>query len=274
MLPILNVDGRPRALAGMISDASLVDLMTVINHDASDPKGAGFRAGTVVVIDAVQNDNYLGYAPGDLAATVGKSCGVAVFSHYEMNEFAQSEIRLNGARSQRPCNVALTGRVWMLAVQAGIVANGRVDVAPVVDIDGKGHVVAGAVRIGSNGGIPGWFFTGRTTKDVNGFPVAEVHIRPQSAVAAAVVPVTGVTITEPDQALAAGAKFTFHAVVAPANATNQGVKWKSSATAVATVNANTGEVTAVSGATSGATATITATTDDGAQTATRVVTIS
>jgi len=274
MLDIMNLQGRRIALAGAISDASLTDIMTVTNRDPAQGNGVGFRAGTVVVIDSMMGDNYRGFTPADMASAAGKICGVAVFSHYEMDQFADSNIELNGALKQHPCNVATTARVWVLADATGIQPNDKVAVGQ-FKVDGT-NLLSGVVKKASGSNIPGWFFTGRTVKDANGFQVAEVQVRPQTVAAAAatVVPVTGVTITEPDQTLAKGAKFTFHAVVAPTGATNKGVKWSSSDTAVVTINADTGEATAVSGAASAATATITATTDDGAKKATRVITIS
>ena len=273
MLPIMQIDGRNHALAGMISDGSLVDVLTVTNRDPAMNNGVGFRAGTVVVVDSVLGDNFRGFSPATMDVIQGRTCGVAVFTHYDMDRFANSNIMINDVLKQRPCNVATTCRAWLLCDPTGISANDPVQVTA-YKADGT-NLLSGCVKKGTAGArIPGWFFTGRKMKDANGFQVAEVNVRPQTAAAAALVPVTGVTITEPDQSLAAGAKFTFHAVVAPANASNAVVKWSSGATGVATVNANTGEVTAASGATTGQTATITATTDDGAKTASRVVTIS
>lgn len=272
MLPLMNLDGRGVAFAGLISDTSLVDILTVTNRDPVENNGIGFRAGTVVVIDGLLGDTYRGFTPATMDVIQGKTCGAAVFSHYEMDRFATSNIKLDDVYRQRPCNVATTARAWLLADVAGITANDPVAVT-VFKVDGVNNL-SGVVKKATTDKIAGWFFTGRTAKDANGFAVAEVHIRPQTAVPAPVVSVTGVTITEGAQTLAPGAKFTFHAVVAPAGATNKGVKWSTSASAVAAVNANTGEVTAAAGATSGQTATITATTDDGAKTATVVVTIS
>ena len=83
------------------------------------------------------------------------------------------------------------------------------------------------------------------------------------------VNVTGVTLNKTALTLNIGASETLTATVAPANATNQKVTWKSSDAAVATVDAN-GKVTAVKAGE----ATITVTTDDGAKTATCKVTVS
>ena len=82
------------------------------------------------------------------------------------------------------------------------------------------------------------------------------------------VNVTGVTLNKATLTLIAGASETLTATVAPADATNQKVTWKSSNAAVATVDA-TGKVTAVKAGE----ATITVTTDDGAKTAACKVTV-
>jgi len=65
-------------------------------------------------------------------------------------------------------------------------------------------------------------------------------------VQAATVEVTSVTITDKNSSLKEGEKYIFVAAVKPDNATSKIVTWTSSNTAVATVNAQTGEVMAVS----------------------------
>ena len=85
---------------------------------------------------------------------------------------------------------------------------------------------------------------------------------------AATVAVTGVTLNKATLSLIAGASETLTATVAPADATNKKVTWKSSNAAVATVDAN-GKVTAVKAGE----ATITVTTEDGGKTATCKVTV-
>lgn len=82
------------------------------------------------------------------------------------------------------------------------------------------------------------------------------------------IAVTGVTLNKGTLSLNVGGSETLTATVAPSNATNKTVYWKSSNTAVATVDAN-GKVTAVAVGT----ATITATTADQAKTATCAVTV-
>ena len=83
------------------------------------------------------------------------------------------------------------------------------------------------------------------------------------------MPVTGVSLNKSSLSLTAGGETeTLTATVAPANATNKNVTWKSSNTAIATVT-NTGVVNPVAEGT----ATITVTTADGGKTATCAVTV-
>lgn len=82
------------------------------------------------------------------------------------------------------------------------------------------------------------------------------------------VPVTGVTVTPATATLSAGSTQQLTPTIAPANATNKNVSYSSNNTGVATVNGS-GFVTAIG---SGS-ATITVTTQDGAKTATSVITV-
>lgn len=82
------------------------------------------------------------------------------------------------------------------------------------------------------------------------------------------VPVTGVSLNAKTLVVGKGATRALTATVAPANATNKTVAWKSSATAIATVDTK-GNVKGIKKGT----ATITATTADGNKTATCTVTV-
>ena len=82
------------------------------------------------------------------------------------------------------------------------------------------------------------------------------------------VTVTGVTLNKTELTLETGGSETLTATVAPSDATNKNVTWKSSNTAVATVDDN-GKVTGVAAGE----ATITVTTEDGGKTATCKVTV-
>jgi len=87
-------------------------------------------------------------------------------------------------------------------------------------------------------------------------------------VIATAVNVTGVTLNQTTSALSVGQAETLQATVAPLDATYPAVKWASSNSAVATVDAS-GKVTAVAVGT----ATVTATTTDGNKQATCVYTV-
>ncbi len=82
------------------------------------------------------------------------------------------------------------------------------------------------------------------------------------------VVVTGVSVSPTEQTVAVGESFTIAATVTPENANNKSVKWASSASDIATVDAN-GKVEALKAGT----ATITATTVEGSKTASCKVTV-
>ena len=82
------------------------------------------------------------------------------------------------------------------------------------------------------------------------------------------VAVTGVTLNKTETSIFVGGSETLTATVAPADATNQKVTWKSDKPEIATVDAN-GKVTGVKAGE----ATITVTTEDGSKTATCKVTV-
>ena len=96
----------------------------------------------------------------------------------------------------------------------------------------------------SSTGITGWM------------PLTEAVAAPGDSIA-----VTGVALDQTTLIMAKGGTATLKAVVAPADASNQGVSWSSSDTSVVTVS---GGVVTAAGA---GTATITVTTDDGGKTA-------
>lgn len=90
----------------------------------------------------------------------------------------------------------------------------------------------------------------------------------EAADASSAVAVTGVALDKTEASLFVGATAQLKATVSPTDATNKKVTWSSNTQTVAIVDAN-GLVTAMAVGT----ATITATTDDGAKTATCVVTV-
>ena len=85
-------------------------------------------------------------------------------------------------------------------------------------------------------------------------------------VKAKITTVTGVSLDKTSMSLVEGNSGTLIAIIAPVNATNKKVTWKSSDDTIATVDSD-GKVTAVKAGS----ATITATTDDGGKTATCTV---
>ena len=101
-----------------------------------------------------------------------------------------------------------------------------------------------------------------TTEDGSKTATCKVTVK------AATIAVTGVTLNKTATSLLVGGSETLTATVAPANATNKKLTWKSSNPAVASVDAN-GKVTGVAAGE----ATITVTTEDGAKTATCKVTV-
>ena len=111
-----------------------------------------------------------------------------------------------------------------------------------------------------------YLFTGLANGASYTFEVRAVNIVGSGAVAIAaatpVSPVTGVSLNQSSLLLPVGGSKTLTAAVMPDHATNKGVTWKSSDTAIATVD-SAGRVTGVKAGT----ATITATTADGGKTA-------
>ena len=98
-----------------------------------------------------------------------------------------------------------------------------------------------------------------TTKDGSKKATCKVTVK---------VPVTGVKLNKTSQTVAVGKTAALKATISPSNASNKGVTWKSSNTAVATVSSK-GVVTGKKAGT----ATITVTTKDGSKKATCKVTV-
>ena len=85
----------------------------------------------------------------------------------------------------------------------------------------------------------------------------------------AAAPVTGISLDRSELSLSVDEAATLVAAVVPVNATNKTVLWSSSDPSVATVNASTGEVAAISAGS----AVISAVTEDGGKTATCRITV-
>lgn len=106
--------------------------------------------------------------------------------------------------------------------------------------------------------------TSSSVVTVSGTPTSDTSITVPDA--AQIVPVTGITLNKTSTTISAGSTETLSvSAYEPGNATFQTVTWSSDTPAVATVNATTGEVTAVAAGANGsnASATITATATDG-----------
>ena len=104
-----------------------------------------------------------------------------------------------------------------------------------------------------------------TTADGNKTATCTVTVNDETP---STIPVTGVSLNKATATLEIGDNLTLVATIAPSNATNRNVTWKSDNTAVATVDA-TGKVVALKAGT----ATITVTTEDGNKTATCEITV-
>ncbi len=124
----------------------------------------------------------------------------------------------------------------------------------ITTVDAKGKVTAKKVGVAT---------ITVTTKDGNKKASCKVTVKP--------IAVTAVKLSETTKSLKEGESFTLVATVLPANATEKGVIWASTDTAVATVDKN-GKVTAKENA-EGKTATITVTTTDGNKKVSCTVTI-
>ncbi len=88
-------------------------------------------------------------------------------------------------------------------------------------------------------------------------------------VISSVIPISGVTLSKTEHEMEIGEIFTLAATIIPENATNKNLTWTSNDPAIASVAENTGVITAL---TEGTTI-ITVTTEDGAKTATCVITV-
>lgn len=99
------------------------------------------------------------------------------------------------------------------------------------------------------------------------------HTHTESCYTYTCTPVNGVTVAPGSMSLSAGGTATLAAILAPSDATIQGVTWSSNSSTI-TVNSSTGAVTVSSGAAAGDTAIITATTEDGGYTDSCTITVS
>jgi hypothetical protein len=189
MLPILHMNGRDPARAGAVSDASLLDVITVLPDpdiwlNGTTPNSVkALRAGTVAVLTGPDRAATPA-APTDHQAEgrFRRYVGIAA-SHYEANKFGiyeSEEASLDGVTyAPRPANAVSTGRMWLFAKVTGVTPSAGVQVKT---YDAANDPVQGMVELAAaaDDKIPGWFFTGRTAKHDGKYDIAEVQIRPQT----------------------------------------------------------------------------------------------
>lgn len=172
MLPIFQ-DKMPIGYAGLVSDASLLDVET----GYAAPGNGGVRAGTVVKIAAMDAN---GNKRVDLVSTSAAATGylgAVQFSQYYCDQYGDYPINT-------PINVVTTGRIWVFCTDAAKSAVFGDPVGVAAPRTTSGKELTGWVEKGATTKIPGWFFTGRFETDpVGETAIAEIQIRPQLATA-------------------------------------------------------------------------------------------
>ena len=229
---------------------------TVSPKDAANKK-VTWKSSNAAIASVDANGKVTGVKAGEATITVttedgGKTatCKVTV---------SDKEIKVTGVKlNKSETNLLVSGNETLTAtVLPEDATNQNVtwksDKPEIATVDANGKVTA--VKVGEA-------TITVTTEDGGKTATCKVTVSETS------VAVTGVTLNKATLSLIAGASETLTATVAPADATNKKVTWKSSDAAVATVDTN-GKVTAVKAGE----ATITVTTEDGGKTATCKVTV-
>jgi hypothetical protein len=188
VLPIFQFDRDQQAgIAGGVSDASLVDTLTGVSTKT-------VRHGTLVAItglaassvNAPANAVTFDTLEAAAAGVAAKRLAIVSRSHfdptYDINRAGGAK---NSVVAGQPANLVETGRVWVITKDALVpVSQGPVAILPKATVNGVADFV-GAVDNGVTTATPtairGLVFTGRVSKDRNGFTIAEVQIRPQTA---------------------------------------------------------------------------------------------
>lgn len=199
VLPIINTNPRARGFAGLISDASLLDVETIVIDKNAGGTAAGllFRAGTVAIQTSVNAKTGTRRGRPAVASDVSAAGGagkrfVAIsFSHDTCDQSGEIYVRnpdQSGVVNVKPANGVNTGRVWMFLNGAHPSADGRAKVT-VADIpadaafDATKPYVNGAVKVATGtdataNDIPGWTFTGQVETDpATGYQIAEVEVK-------------------------------------------------------------------------------------------------
>lgn len=203
VLPIINTGPRARGFAGLISDASLLDVEAIV-IDQTSANGGGtangllFRAGTVAIVTSVNEKTGTRRGKPAVAADAKgpeteKRFVAISFSHDTCDQSGEIYVKLpdvQGVAGVKPANGVNTGRVWLFLNGAKPAATGKAPVA-VADIPSAGAFDAtkpftnGAVKKATvttgatptSDAIPGWFFTGQVDIDpATGYQIAEVEI--------------------------------------------------------------------------------------------------
>lgn len=199
VLPIINLDPRARGFAGLISDASLLDVETIVidKNAGGTANGLLFRAGTIALVTSVNAKT--GTRRGkpavadDVAAAagVGKRFVAISFSHDTCDQSGEIYVHNpdhSGIVNVKPANGVNTGRIWLFLNGSHPTADGRSGVS-VADIpadsafDKAKPYVNGAAKVASGSdatstAIPGWYFTGQIETDpATGYQIAEVEVK-------------------------------------------------------------------------------------------------
>lgn len=191
--------------------------------------------------------------------TVDKSLSDIASELVDVPEFTTLPISVTGVNLDKTALALDTGKTGTLSatVSPSNATNKAVswssDNTDVATVDSSGKVTAikaGTAKI--------------TIKTADGSKTAVCTVTVKDPV----VPVTGVTLDKTELSVEEGASGQLAATVAPSNATDKTVTWKSSNDAIATVDQN-GKVTGVKAGTCN----IVATTKDGAKTAECAVTV-
>lgn len=198
-LPILNLGPRARGFAGLISDASLLDVETIVYDRTIADDLHLFRAGTVAIVTGVnaktgtRKGRFAKVADTAAGAAVGKRLVAISFSHDTCDQSGEIYVRnpdQSGVVNVKPANGVNTGRVWLFLNGSKPTADGRSGVAVAAlptassTFDATKPYVNGAVKVSTPGAsgaagdeIPGWTFTGLVDLDpATGYQIAEVEI--------------------------------------------------------------------------------------------------
>ena len=256
--PVVSVTGvtlNKTSISLLVGDSETLTA-TVSPKDAANKK-VTWKSSNAAIASVDANGKVTGVKAGEATITVttedgGKTatCKVTV---------SDKEIKVTGVKLNKSETSLLVGGNETLT--ATVLPEGatnqnvtwKSDKPEIATVDANGKVTA--VKVGEA-------TITVTTEDGGKTATCKVTVSETS------VAVTGVTLNKTALTLNIGASETLSATVAPADATNKKVTWKSSDAAVATVDTN-GKVTAVKAGE----ATITVTTEDGGKTATCKVTV-